>query len=219
MPTVAVRSTTSPPIRAKPTRRASTTRAAPVSTARSTRCTPTPRSRPAASAPAWRWTRRRRNGCEPSAMPSSGDGPAQLKTAGGRRETWEGEAPAEPGPPSSARLAGRLALPIAVALAIAAALAWWKLRVEVPAGVRALDVNNYDAYVYYYPTFDYAFRELAAGRFPFWNPHQHCGSPFFATGQHLLLYPLNFFFLLLPTAAAMQATAVLHLALGLLFTA
>lgn len=122
------------------------------------------------------------------------------------------------------------------ALGLTAVLTWWHYRVEQPniaADVapqyfddyveqpnRAVRVTpqNFDDYVYYYPTFRYAFSEARAGNFPFWNPYQHCGSPFFATGQHLLLYPLNVAFWWLPTGDAMKLTNQLHLALALAFT-
>jgi hypothetical protein len=106
-----------------------------------------------------------------------------------------------------------------LALVFAGMVAWWTWRVEAPAKPGRFTIDNFDAYVYYYPSFHYAFDELAAGRFPFWNPYQHCGAPFFALAQHLLLYPLNAFYLLLPTAAAMKATALLHLTLAVAFTA
>ncbi|HSP97146.1 MAG TPA: YfhO family protein [Candidatus Dormibacteraeota bacterium] len=103
-------------------------------------------------------------------------------------------------------------------LGAAAIGAWWALRVEAPIRIVRLTATNYDDFTYYYPTFEYAFRQLRAGRLPFWNPYQHCGSPFFATAQHLLLYPLNLFFLLLPTAQAMRLTNVLHVFLAFAFT-
>src|SRR5215510_12116438 len=99
-----------------------------------------------------------------------------------------------------ARRRGRTA---ALLLLGAAALAgWWALRVEAPIRIVRLTATNYDDFTYYYPTFEYAFRELRAGRMPWWNPYQHCGSPFFATAQHLLLYPFSLLFLVLPAPSA-----------------
>src|SRR5579862_4418052 len=99
-----------------------------------------------------------------------------------------------------------------------AAAAWWRLSVASFVWVRDLNILNYDDYAYYYPTFRYAFGRLAQGEFPWWNPYQLCGTPFFATGQHLLLYPLNVFYLALATATAMKWTAILHFALAIVFT-
>lgn len=104
------------------------------------------------------------------------------------------------------------------ALAAAAVLAWWHVRIEGPIGAPVVTFQTFDDYVYYYPTFHYAFTEARAGRLPFWNPYQHCGTPFFATAQHLLLYPLNLAFWLLPTGAAMKLTNQFHIALALAFT-
>jgi len=105
-----------------------------------------------------------------------------------------------------------------VPFAAAAILAWWALRMEPPRAARALNLLNYDLFAYYYPTFHYAFEQLRGGHFPLWDPYQLCGTPFFALGQHLLLYPLNTLYLVLPTAAAMKWTAIGHLVLGWLFT-
>jgi hypothetical protein len=95
---------------------------------------------------------------------------------------------------------------------------WWKVRVEAPMRAPRVVAETFDDFAYYYPMFSYGFEEVSQGRLPLWNPYQHCGTPFFATGQHLLLYPLNALYLLLPTAAAMKATNVLHIALAILFT-
>jgi len=95
---------------------------------------------------------------------------------------------------------------------------WWERRVEAPMRAPMVTAETTDDFLYYYPMFHYAFDELRQGRFPHWNPYQLCGTPFFATAQHLLLYPLNALYLLLPTPAAMKATNILHLALAVLFT-
>ncbi len=103
-------------------------------------------------------------------------------------------------------------------IAVGAVGAFWYFRVIAPIRVHAVSPENYDDFIYYSPTFTYAFGELRAGRFPLWNPYQHAGTPFFATAQHLLLYPLNVLYLLLPTPQAMAGTTLLHLVLALLFT-
>lgn len=111
-----------------------------------------------------------------------------------------------------ASIARRLA---ALLLAAGALTAWWYWRMVAPAVATRVPAASFDDYVYYYPTLHYAFAELAAGRLPFWNPYQHAGSPFFATAQHVLLYPLNLPYLLLPTGEAEAVAAILHLLLGL----
>jgi hypothetical protein len=107
---------------------------------------------------------------------------------------------------------------IILGLCLAAVWVWWGRRIESPMRSPVVTAETYDDYTYYYPTYEYAFGQLKQGSFPFWNPYQHCGSPFFATGQHSLLYPLNLFYLLLPTPVAMKATAILHFFLALVFT-
>ncbi len=42
-----------------------------------------------------------------------------------------------------------------------------------------------------YPWRAFVHEELAAGRFPLWNPYAGAGSPLFANGQSAVLYPLN----------------------------
>jgi hypothetical protein len=106
---------------------------------------------------------------------------------------------------------------VLVACLIAAAL-WWELRVEAPMRVPRVTAETFDDFAYYYPMFHYAFEELRDGRLPLWNPYQLSGTPFLATGQHLVLYPLNGLFFLLPTATALKATNVIHIALAVLFT-
>jgi hypothetical protein len=56
------------------------------------------------------------------------------------------------------------------------------------------------------------------GHFPFWNPYQFSGHPFFANPQHAILYPLNALFFLFPFDIAFNGVIVLHFFLGGLFT-
>lgn len=44
----------------------------------------------------------------------------------------------------------------------------------------------------------FARRELRAGRFPFWNPHQFSGAPLWSNGQTAPLFPLHLLFAALP---------------------
>lgn len=99
-------------------------------------------------------------------------------------------------------------------LVAGALAAWWALRIEAPVRGDVVPVAGFDDYAYYHPTLRFAFAELRAGRLPLWNPYQHAGSPFFATGQHGLLYPLSLPYLLLSTPHAERVAALLHLGLG-----
>jgi hypothetical protein len=103
--------------------------------------------------------------------------------------------------------------------ALLLAALWWQWRVERTILSTALTYVNFDLYAYYYPTTRFAFRELFAGHWPLWNPYQLAGEPFFANQQHGLLYPLNALFLVLPPATAFKWTAIVHVALGLCFSA
>ena len=64
----------------------------------------------------------------------------------------------------------------------------------------------------------FGFQELRSGNLALWNPHCASGSPFFGNFQSALLYPLNFLYLLLPLAPAINWTIALHLFLGGAFT-
>ncbi|MCB9421426.1 MAG: hypothetical protein H6667_16605 [Ardenticatenaceae bacterium] len=43
---------------------------------------------------------------------------------------------------------------------------------------------------------------VKAGEIPLWQPYLFAGSPFLATGQHSMLYPFSWLFLILPIAKA-----------------
>lgn len=63
----------------------------------------------------------------------------------------------------------------------------------------------------FYPWREYAFDALRSGHLPYWNPYSGAGAPLLANYQSALLYPLNWFGLILPLAWSMSVTAVLHL--------
>lgn len=63
----------------------------------------------------------------------------------------------------------------------------------------------------FYPWREYAFDLIRNGHLPFWNPYNGAGAPLLANYQSALLYPLNWFGVILPLAWSMSVTAVLHL--------
>lgn len=63
----------------------------------------------------------------------------------------------------------------------------------------------------FYPWREYAFDLLRHGQLPLWNSYNGAGAPLVANYQSALLYPLNWFGLILPLAWSMSVTAVLHL--------
>ncbi|MGH2544371.1 MAG: hypothetical protein ACRDIB_16385, partial [Ardenticatenaceae bacterium] len=60
----------------------------------------------------------------------------------------------------------------------------------------------------------FAVEQLRRGELPLWQNRQFAGSPFLATGQHSMLYPLSVLFLLLPIHAAFGWFTVLSLAIA-----
>ena len=54
----------------------------------------------------------------------------------------------------------------------------------------------WDGIAQFYPWRHYAAEWVARDRFPLWNPHQFCGTPFFANSQSALFYPINALFYL-----------------------
>lgn len=72
----------------------------------------------------------------------------------------------------------------------------------------------WDAGTYFYPMKDFLGRTVRAGEWPWWNPWIRNGLPFFANPQVGLFYPLTVPFYLLPTAAALNATVILHTVLA-----
>ena len=99
---------------------------------------------------------------------------------------------------------------LALGLAIAAGL-FWKFRIIDPA-TQPFDVlANQDFFTQIYPMSLRAAAWLREGAIPLWNPFQYCGQPFMATGIYGVLYPFNFFYLILPTDIAIEATVLLHL--------
>ena len=75
------------------------------------------------------------------------------------------------------------------------------------------DLNYYFLHWRYF-----GFHELQSGHLALWNPHTSSGAPFFGNFQSALLYPLNFLYLVLPLAAAINWTIALHVFLGGVFT-
>jgi hypothetical protein len=64
---------------------------------------------------------------------------------------------------------------------------------------------------------DFGFSQLRHGNFPLWNPHIYSGAPYFGGLQSGLLYPLNFPYLFLPLARAINLGVALHVFLAGLF--
>src|ERR1035441_5585401 len=64
----------------------------------------------------------------------------------------------------------------------------------------------------------FGFEELKKGHLALWNPHLFCGVPFFGGFQSALLYPPNWFFMVLPLGFALNFSIALHVFLAGFFT-
>ncbi len=98
-----------------------------------------------------------------------------------------------------ALLAPALRLPDGIASPAAdlAAVAPWQ---GAEAGLAGLSGNPVlrDVTFQIQPWLVFLKRELAAGRWPVWNPYSFAGAPFWANGQSAPLFPLHLLFALLP---------------------
>lgn len=79
---------------------------------------------------------------------------------------------------------------------------------------RCISSPTTDVLLYFYPIRSFGFSSLARGVLPLWNPHTFGGMPFQAVPQTALFYPLNLFFLFLPTTLAINLTTYLHMVLS-----
>jgi hypothetical protein len=84
-------------------------------------------------------------------------------------------------------------------------------------GDRVVSEARTDICLQYAPWRDFGFSQLRHGNFPLWNPHIFSGAPFFGGAQTGLLYPLNWPYLFLPLARAINTGVALHVFLGGLF--
>ena len=71
-----------------------------------------------------------------------------------------------------------------------------------------------DPITQFYPYLSYARERLLAFQMPLWNPYTLAGTPFLASQQTAVLYPLNLLVLLLPIDRAPAASAALRLLLA-----
>ena len=76
------------------------------------------------------------------------------------------------------------------------------------------NVELFDATHYFHPALIYAAEEVRAGRFPFWNPYQYAGSPFFSNPQSTMLFPLTALAYVLPVPLALALGSALKLAIA-----
>jgi hypothetical protein len=78
-------------------------------------------------------------------------------------------------------------------------------------GTRVFGDQGTDLFLQYYSWRDFGFRELAKGNLALWNPYIFSGAPYFGGMQGGLLYPPNWLFLFLSSAAAINWTLALNI--------
>jgi hypothetical protein len=78
------------------------------------------------------------------------------------------------------------------------------------AGTRALGSAGTDLFLQFVSWREFGFGELARGNVPLWNPHIYGGAPYHGGLQAALFYPPNWLFLILPVAAAVNASIALN---------
>lgn len=68
-----------------------------------------------------------------------------------------------------------------------------------------------DAFLYFYPYWDYRAQTLLAGRLPLWNPYLFMGAPFLANSQAGVFYPLNWPLVVFSAPVAVKISIVAHI--------
>ncbi|MGE5303901.1 MAG: YfhO family protein [Alphaproteobacteria bacterium] len=97
--------------------------------------------------------------------------------------------------------------PLAVLLAIAAV---YFLPVLLRGNRQVLSSIDGDTWSQFFYWRHFAFGSLAKGELPLWNPYNFSGTPFVATMQSAIFYPLNWLFLLFDTPFAINLSVALH---------
>lgn len=79
------------------------------------------------------------------------------------------------------------------------------------SGTEVLAAKGTDLSLQFLSWRQFGFSELAHGNLALWNPHIYGGAPYFAGFQSALLYPPNWFHLILPMAPAINLQIALHI--------
>ncbi|HVP58383.1 MAG TPA: YfhO family protein, partial [bacterium] len=74
-----------------------------------------------------------------------------------------------------------------------------------------------DCTLSYYPRRVFATAMMRQGKIPFWNPHQFCGTPFFANFQSGVFYPINLAIYWLPPTTQMDIYIYVHFLIAAIF--
>jgi len=83
---------------------------------------------------------------------------------------------------------------------------------------RVLSSSQADIYLHFAAWRQFGFDQIRQGHLPLWNPHYLCGNPFLGGFESALLYPLNWHYLFMPLAMAINWGIILHVFLAGFFT-
>jgi hypothetical protein len=83
---------------------------------------------------------------------------------------------------------------------------------------QVLSSSQTDIYLHFAAWRQFGFAEIRQGHLPLWNPHYLCGNPFLGGFESALLYPLNWHYLFMPLAMAINWGIILHVFLAGVFT-
>ncbi|MBC8163812.1 MAG: hypothetical protein H7Z42_21600, partial [Roseiflexaceae bacterium] len=72
----------------------------------------------------------------------------------------------------------------------------------------------HDVQYYFYPYHTISANILRAGELPLWNPYAFSGIPLIGDGQTAIFYPPNWFFFILPGAAALNYAILLQFSIA-----
>jgi len=93
-------------------------------------------------------------------------------------------------------------------------LAPWSPAESAPAPATAGNPELGDITFQVEPWLLFLRHELRAGRWPFWNPHQSSGAPYWSNGSSAPLFPLHLLFALLPVELGLLLLPWLRVAAG-----
>ena len=82
--------------------------------------------------------------------------------------------------------------------------------VLLSGGTQILGNQNTDLYHQLIGWRQFGFEQLRSGHIALWNPHIYAGAPYVGGFQSALFYPLNWIFLVLPLATAINWSIALH---------
>ncbi len=81
-----------------------------------------------------------------------------------------------------------------------------------------LSSSQADLFLHFVAWRQFAFDQLRHGHLVLWNPYYLCGSPFLGNFESALLYPPNWFYLIMPLAPAIKFGIILHVLAAGFFT-